>query len=347
MIKAEDNITLKSSKELYDNAQYFWHTGTGLDTGAHITEIPKADFEDDPANGGGNMLARSNAVIFRDGLDELAKFGASGMQIGKTDEKHIEVTSNAFNVYDEDGSNPFSVSTSTSSTTQPRSKSSSVGAIGTGYYIWTTQEFLKGTIIDNKVYFGVNQAGIPTDYSNYADLPVSPTSYPTTYSTAITINGVKCQARYYQQGVLQVRFENTTNAIRYVGLKYTQTYYDTYIRTDDSTLEVTRTPIALVDITGKSKPHTGCSVYTWGHLATLQIDVYNTSSIAVGGVIYHGTLLEYPPPIAVVLTGNLGRHPIIGSVGADGDIYVFNTGSASITSSASTPIWLTATYIYQ
>ena len=182
---------------------------------------------------------------------------------------------------------------------------------------------MKGQITDNKVYFGVNQTGSPTDYSNYADLPASPTSYPTAWSTAITIDGVKCQARYYQKSVLQVKFENTVNTIRYVGVRYTQTYYDTYIRTDDSTLEVQRTPIALIDKTGVSIPYTSCSVYTWGHLATLQISVYNTSSIAVGSIIYRGILLEYPPPVSIRLVGYYGRHPIVGTVGADGEIFVF------------------------
>jgi hypothetical protein len=63
--------------------QYFWHTETGTDTGAHITEIPKDDFIADPTNGGGNLLARSNGIAVRDGLTELATFGASGAQIGQ------------------------------------------------------------------------------------------------------------------------------------------------------------------------------------------------------------------------------------------------------------------------
>ncbi len=45
------------------------------DTGAHITEIPKDDFIEDPENGGGNLLARSNGIAIRNGLTELATFG--------------------------------------------------------------------------------------------------------------------------------------------------------------------------------------------------------------------------------------------------------------------------------
>ena len=61
--------------------QYFWHTQEGTDTGAHITEIPQEDFLADPANGGGNLLARSNGIAVRDGLDELAVFASDNIQL--------------------------------------------------------------------------------------------------------------------------------------------------------------------------------------------------------------------------------------------------------------------------
>jgi hypothetical protein len=72
--------------------QYFWFTEEGEDTGAHITEIPQEEFLADPANGGGNLLARSNGVAVRDGLDELSIFSNDGVRIGKASEGHMEVT---------------------------------------------------------------------------------------------------------------------------------------------------------------------------------------------------------------------------------------------------------------
>lgn len=95
------NQNLSSSTELANNAQqiagntnqYFWHTESGTDTGAHITEIPQEEFLEDPENGGGNLLARSNGIAVRDGLEELSTFGADGVVIGKTDESHLELTS--------------------------------------------------------------------------------------------------------------------------------------------------------------------------------------------------------------------------------------------------------------
>lgn len=103
-VKAEDNIMLESQKPIFDIAadtdQYFWHTSTGADTGAHITEIPQEDFLDDPANGGYNLLARSNGLAIRDGLTELAKFASAGVQIGADNTVHGIFTASALDFYD-------------------------------------------------------------------------------------------------------------------------------------------------------------------------------------------------------------------------------------------------------
>lgn len=73
-------VNALSAKQIAeDTNQYFWHTESGTDTGAHITEIPKDDFLEDPTNGGGNLLARSNGIAVRDGLTELGTFAADGI----------------------------------------------------------------------------------------------------------------------------------------------------------------------------------------------------------------------------------------------------------------------------
>lgn len=56
-----------------NTAQYFWFTETGTDTGAHISEVTQEEFKDNPS--GGNLLANSNGIAVRDGMDELATFG--------------------------------------------------------------------------------------------------------------------------------------------------------------------------------------------------------------------------------------------------------------------------------
>lgn len=66
--------------------QHFWFTSTGADTGAHITEKTQDDFLQDPTNGGGNLLARSNGIAIRDGMIELATLQQSGLFIKSYDQ---------------------------------------------------------------------------------------------------------------------------------------------------------------------------------------------------------------------------------------------------------------------
>lgn len=68
--------TANQAKTVADNtAQYFWFKSTGNDTGAHISEKTQSEFIASPS--GGNLLARSNGIAVRDGMDELAVFGVS------------------------------------------------------------------------------------------------------------------------------------------------------------------------------------------------------------------------------------------------------------------------------
>lgn len=68
-----------------NTSQHFWFTGTGADTGAHITEVDKDTWDLDPSNGGGNLLARSNGVAIRDGMIELATLQQSGLDVNTDD----------------------------------------------------------------------------------------------------------------------------------------------------------------------------------------------------------------------------------------------------------------------
>lgn len=71
-----------------DTNQYFWYAPTGADTGAHITEVPQDEWNDssDPNyHSGGNLLARSNGIALRDGMEELATLGQSGLDVNTYD----------------------------------------------------------------------------------------------------------------------------------------------------------------------------------------------------------------------------------------------------------------------
>lgn len=100
VVKTVQGVAEKAARIAGNTAQYFWHTESGTDTGAHITEIPQKDFEADPQNSGGNLLLRSNGIAIRDGLVELAMFAANLMRIFGGGWA-TEVTDDGFRVYDE------------------------------------------------------------------------------------------------------------------------------------------------------------------------------------------------------------------------------------------------------
>ena len=85
--------------------QYFWFTGTGTDTGAHITEVPKNTFLADPTHGGGNLIARSNGIAARNGLTELATFGANGSRVGVSGSAAVTTQTDGIRLYDGAGNN--------------------------------------------------------------------------------------------------------------------------------------------------------------------------------------------------------------------------------------------------
>lgn len=97
---------LKAVTQVADSTnQYFWHTTVessygANDTGAHITEIPREEFMDDPANGGPNLLMRSNGIALRDGITELARFKAVGIQIGADTLPNVELLDDSITFYD-------------------------------------------------------------------------------------------------------------------------------------------------------------------------------------------------------------------------------------------------------
>lgn len=68
------NIANQAYSVANNTQQHFWFQSTGADTGAHITEVDKDTWDLDPSNGGGNLLARSNGIALRDGLDEIGAF---------------------------------------------------------------------------------------------------------------------------------------------------------------------------------------------------------------------------------------------------------------------------------
>lgn len=129
--------TADEAKQIADNTnQYFWFTSNGDDTGAHISETPQSTFKANPS--GGNLLARSNGIAVRDGMTELATFGASGATIG--------VDTGAHTVIDEDGMQIYSVD----------SQSNLIQLANIGYGLGKSQS---GTSVAPYYTFGTRKSG--------------------------------------------------------------------------------------------------------------------------------------------------------------------------------------------
>lgn len=362
--------TANQAKNIADNtAQYFWFTSSGSDTGAHISEKTQAEFIADPS--GGNLLARSNGIAVRDGLTELATFtgtdarigdasggnvyidnnsidirdgtdvlatfGADGMRIGMPNERNIKITNDSFNVYYEDASVPFSIKTATSPTSQTRSIVSSVtGSSGASN---TLTIYPLGEVTDNRYYVAVSTTGNPTDYTEYFENPTG------AWSATKTINGVDIQILKVSDAVVYIKYTNTTTSMRYIGTKFTEAYRQTTVRVNDANLNTEANQATYTNTTGVCQQ---IHVYTYGKIAHLYMYCYNTSSVSAGGVLYRGQLLNYVPALRTALVGAYqSAQPIIGNIESNGEIYVGNTSTRTITSSASSMIYLTATYLMQ
>lgn len=82
-------------RDLKGTLQYFWTEQSGTDAGAHITEVTKEEYQADPSNSGGNLLAKSNGVYIREGLNDLASFRSDGATVGPSDGVRVEIDSDA------------------------------------------------------------------------------------------------------------------------------------------------------------------------------------------------------------------------------------------------------------
>lgn len=153
-----------------DTAQYFWVTETGTDTGAHITEVSQEAFVNNPS--GGNLLARSNGIAVRDGLTELATFGADGVMLGKDGEQRTQQTSAGLNFIDENGIYTAKVSVDSNQCTIYNSYSTNQIVVGNS--ISLTRDGLDGLIVngeyvyltlysDEDLYTAINALGWTSD----------------------------------------------------------------------------------------------------------------------------------------------------------------------------------------
>lgn len=101
------NRAVAASNEARAVSQYFWTSQSGSDAGVHVTQTTKTDFLAN--HEGGNLLATSDGIAVRDGLTELATFGADGIVIGDTGSSYISINTNNINMMSADSKNLFNV----------------------------------------------------------------------------------------------------------------------------------------------------------------------------------------------------------------------------------------------
>lgn len=76
--------------------EHFWYDNTG----AHVTEDTQADYQQDPANAGGNTLITSQGMAIRKGTTELASFADNLLILGQTQaSKNIRVEADGLGLY--------------------------------------------------------------------------------------------------------------------------------------------------------------------------------------------------------------------------------------------------------
>lgn len=117
--ESAEEIAKDASRAVKSTSQYFWHTetDTGAGAGAHITEVPQEDFLDDPANGGGNLLAQSGGIQVRDGLYSLAEFGQVA-RVGARESSRVEIDPGGVYVKSESGVDALAIETGTGQESQ-------------------------------------------------------------------------------------------------------------------------------------------------------------------------------------------------------------------------------------
>ena len=102
-------IAQEATRIAGNTRQHFWNVTEGDDTGAHITEVSQDAFLADPENGGPNLLARSNGIAVRDGLTELATFGADGVVVGAPGQSKAAFSANRMDMLSKIGISTFAI----------------------------------------------------------------------------------------------------------------------------------------------------------------------------------------------------------------------------------------------
>ena len=363
--------TADTAKEIAgDTNQYFWHTESGTDTGAHITEKTQDDFLDDPQNGGGNLLMRSNGLAVRDGLTELATFGASGAQVGKSAGMHLNLDSDGMKV-----ANGNTTITSINAEMYQEHTHTVIGLTGdttsedSGYneaILIGDLSHTQGSTNDGALVvrsFDPNESEhvstsivqvTATKNQGYIQLITDAGSEDTAYLWLRHINTTSEQYSEMQARVgsftLQPQYDNegsqtgTAFKIENGSNKYfTVDWNGNIVASGGLTLGGDGQHNVANIITTSKGTLSGASVAVYGKVAQLNITFKNTTAQATNATVYSGTISGYKPTQVVNGFGSISGHPLIGTLNSAGAIDIRNLHTASVTVSSDARI--TFTYI--
>lgn len=311
VINTVKNVAEKAYKIAGNTDQYFWVTETGTDTGAHITEIPKEDFLDDPDNGGGNLLARSNGMAVREGMTELATFSAEGLNV---------------TTYDDQGN--------------------SVDIAHLGYALGST-----GSGTAKKPYFTFGERKANSTIGNYSiagGYQVRSSGYASSAfgnNVSATVEGQMVIGRYNASSTYPFVIGDGSEAM---GNSNAFTVdWDGYVWHKHDGVYDARSVI----INGGPASVASAQMRIWGNVAQLYLELNGAVSIGAGENVFTGMLYDQYdivklPAQYVTGVGYYGARAIVGRINTNGDIVVRNA-SASAISSLSSGVSLSFTYVFE
>lgn len=311
VVNTVKTVAEKAYKIAGNTDQYFWVTETGTDTGAHITEIPKEDFLDDPDNGGGNLLARSNGIAVRDGMSELATFSSEGLNV---------------TTYDDQGNG--------------------VDIAHLGYALGST-----GSGTAKKPYFTFGERKANSTIGNYSiagGYQVRSSGYASSAfgnNVSATVEGQMVIGRYNASSTYPFVIGDGSEAM---GNSNALTVdWDGYVWHKHDGVYDARNVI----INGGPANVASAKMRIWGNVAQLYLELNGAVSIGAGDDVFTGMLYDQYdivklPAQYVTGVGYYGARAIVGRINPSGQIVVRNA-SASAISSLSSGVSLSFTYIFE
>lgn len=311
VVNTVKNVAEKAYKIAGNTDQYFWVTETGTDTGAHITEIPKEDFLDDPDNGGGNLLARSNGIAVRDGMSELATFSSEGLNV---------------TTYDDQGNG--------------------VDIAHLGYALGST-----GSGTAKKPYFTFGERKANSTIGNYSiagGYQVISSGYASSAfgnNVSATVEGQMVIGRYNSTSTYPFVIGNGSQSLGNSNA-FTVDWNGNVWHKGDGVFDI-KSKI----INGSHASVASAQLRIWGKVAQLYLELNNATNIGAGEEVFTGTIYDQYdiaklPAQYVTGVGYYGARAIVGRINTNGDIVIRNA-SASAISSLSSGVSLSFTYIFE